>query len=293
MRPTRYQLRYRRSVEINDLNLTVTALTSANFSVAQSSTTGSGSGAIFNLTSDSNGNYAVSGIPTFGSNYALNEQITIVGSNLGGRDTQNDATLTLTSVGATTINNLTQSSTTGTGSGAIFTIAVDGAGNYSVNSIDAAGTNYEEGDSITISGDNLGGTSPLNDLTISVDDIETLSGAILHIDNVSVVRNNAPPTVISGINVSTKNSATEAIVVISDAIKQITYRDSYLAGKETALKNSINAIATQKKASDLLVTDFAVQDSLRQLQKTEIIKALTSDIQRAKYMAKIGMLQLI
>ena len=278
---------------INDLNLTVTALTSANFSVAQSSTTGSGSGAIFNLTSDSSGNYAVSDIPTFGSNYALNDQVTIVGSQLGGTDTQNDATLTLTSIGATTINNLTQTSTTGSGSGAIFTIAIDGAGNYSVNSIDAAGNNYEEGDSITISGDNLGGTSPLNDLTISVEDVETLSGAILHLDDVSIVRNDAPPTVISGINVSTKNSATEAITVISDAIKQIKYRDSYLAGKENALKNSINAISTQKKASDLLVTDFAVQDSLRQLQKTEIIKALTSDIQRAKYMAKIGMLQLI
>ena len=278
---------------INDLSLTVTALTSASFSVTQSSSTGSGGGAIFNLTSDSNGNYAVSDIPTFGSDYALNDQVTIVGSKLGGTDAQNDATLTLTSVGATTINNLTQTSTTGSGSGAIFTVAIDGAGNYSVNSIDAAGTNYEEGDSITISGDNLGGTSPLNDLTISVENIETLSGAILHLDDVSVIRTDAPPTVISGINVSTKNSATEAITVISDAIKQIKYRDSYLAGKETALKNSINAISTQTKASDLLVTDFALQDTLRQLQKTEIIKALTSDIQKAKYMAKIGMLQLI
>ena len=81
--------------------------------------------------------------------------------------------------------------------------------------------------------------------------------------------------------------------MISDAIKQIKYRDSYLAGKETALKNSINAISTQKKASDLLAAEFALQDTLRQLHKTEIIKALTSDIQRAKYMAKIGMLQLI
>ena len=68
---------------------------------------------------------------------------------------------------------------------------------------------------------------------------------------------------------------------------------SYLAGKEAALTNSINAISTQKTASNLLVTDLAVQDSLRQLKKTEVIKALTSDIQQAKYMAKIGMLQLI
>ena len=278
---------------INNLTLTVTALTSANYSITQSSTTGAGSGAIFSLSSDSTGNYVVSDIPTFGSNYALNDQVVINGSNLGGTDGQNNATLKLTTVGTTSISNVTQTSTTGTGSGAIFTIAIDGAGNYSVTSIDTAGTSYEEGDSIIVSGTNLGGTSPSNDLTILVENIETLSGAILHLDDVSVTRNNAPPTIISGIDVSTKNSATEAITVITDAIKQIKYRDSYLAGKEAALKNSINAISTQKTASDLLITDFAVQDSLRQLKKTEVIKVLTSEIQQAKYLAKIGMLQLI
>ena len=278
---------------INDLTLTVTALTSASYSVAQSSTTGSGNGAIFNLTSGSSGNYAVSNIPTFGSNYALNDQVVITGSNLGGTDGQNDATLTLTTVGATTISNVTQTSTTGTGNGASFTISIDGVGNYSVNSIGSGGTSYEEGDSIVVSGANLGGASPSNDLTISVENIETLSGAILHLDDVSVTRNDAPPTVISGIDVLTKNSATEAITVINDAIKQIKYRDSYLAGKEAALQNSINAISTQNTASDLLVSDVAVQDSLRQLKKAEVIEALTSDIQKAKYMVKIGMLQLI
>ena len=96
-------------------------------------------------------------------------------------DTNNDATLTLTAVGATTIANVTQTSTTGTGSGAIFTIAIDGAGNYSVTSINSAGTGYEEGDSITVSGANLGGTSSSNDLTVLVENIETLSGAILHL----------------------------------------------------------------------------------------------------------------
>jgi hypothetical protein len=43
----------------------------------------------------------------------------------------------------------------------------------------------------------------------------------------------------------------------------------------------------------LLITDVAVQDSLRQLKKADVIKALTSDIQQAKYLARIGMLQLI
>lgn len=278
---------------INNLTLTVTALTPASHSVTQSSTTGSGSGATFSLTSGSDGIYAVSDIPTFGSNYALNDQVIITGSNLGGVDTQNDATLTLTTIGATTINNVTQTSTTGTGSGAIFTIAIDGAGNYGVSSIDSGGTGYEEADSITISGADLGGASPSNDLTISVETIEAAAGAILHLDDLTVARNDAPPTVISGIDVLTKNSATGAMTVISDAIKQIKYRDSYLAGKEAALQNSINAISTQSKASDLLISDLAVQENLRQLKKTEVIKALSSDIQQAQYMAKTGMLRLL
>ena len=113
---------------INNLTLTVTTLTSANFSVAQSSTTGSGSGAIFNLTSDANGNCSIRYFNIW-KNYALNDRVTIVGSSRG-TDTQNDATLTLTSVGATTINNLTQTSTTELAA-ALTTIAIDGAGNYS------------------------------------------------------------------------------------------------------------------------------------------------------------------
>ena len=53
------------------------------------------------MASNSAGNYSVTDITTFGENYALNDQVTIAGSNIGGTDTQNDATLTLTSVGAT------------------------------------------------------------------------------------------------------------------------------------------------------------------------------------------------
>ena len=106
-------------------------------------------------------------ITTFGENYALNDQVTIAGSSIGGTDTLNDATLTLTSVGATTFSNVTQASTSGTGSGAIFTISIDGNGNYSVASINSGGSEYEPGDTITVSGASLGGTSPAHDLSIT------------------------------------------------------------------------------------------------------------------------------
>ena len=107
---------------VNDLNLTITSLIPATYNVSQSSTTGIGSGAVYRISTDNSGNYTVTDITTFGENYALNDQVTIAGSNIGGTDTQNDATLTITSVGANTISNVTQASTSGNGGGAIFTI---------------------------------------------------------------------------------------------------------------------------------------------------------------------------
>ena len=278
---------------INDLTLTVTALTPSSYSVSQSSSTGSGSGAIFTVASNSAGNYSVTSIPTFGSNYALNDQITIAGSNLGGTDTQNDATLTLTSVGAATFSNVTQASTSGNGSGAIFTISIDGSGNFSVASIDSGGAGYEPDDTITVSGASLGGTNPAHNLTITINNIETASGAILHIDNVSISRADEPQTIIQGIDISTKNLAIDAAAVIADAIKQIQFRDSYLASKEIALQNSLNAISAQTASSDLLITELSLKETLRQLKKSDVMNALIGDVHKSKYLLNSGLLRLI
>ena len=277
----------------NDLTLTVASITSENYVVTQSSTTGLGSGAIFTLTANSAGNYQVSAISTFGSNYALNDRVTIAGSNLGGTDTQNDATVTLTSVGPTTFNGVTQASTSGNGTGAIFTISIDGNGNYGVASITNGGSGYEPNDTITVSGASLGGTSPAHDLTITIDNIETTSGAILHIDNISVTRADEPPTIIEGIDISTEDTATEAAAVIADAIKQIQFRDSYLASKEAALQNSLNAISAQTSNSDPLITDPSVKNTVQQLKKLEVMELLLSDLQKADYLINSGLLKLI
>ena len=278
---------------VNDLTLTVTSLNPATYTVTQSSTTGLGSGAIFSISSDNSGNYSVTDITTFGENYALNDQVTIAGSNIGGADTQNDAFLTLTSVGATTFSNVIQASTSGNGSGAIFTISIDGSGNYSVASINAGGSGYEPDDTITVSGDSLGGTSPAHDLTITVNNIVTTSGAILHIDNISISRANEPQTIIEGIDISTKNAATEAATVIADAKKQIKFRNSYLASKELALLDSLKNISTQTTSSDLLITDLSLQESVRELKKLDVMNALMGDLQKAKYLLNSGLLKLI
>ena len=195
---------------INDLTLTVTALTPSSYSVGQSSTNGVGSGAIFTVASNSAGTYAVTDITTLGENYALNDQVTISGSNIGGSDVLNDATLTLTTVGATTFTNITQASTSGNGSGAILTISIDGFGNYNGASVTAGGSGYEPDDTITVSGADLGGTTPAHDLTVTIKNIETTSGAILHLDNVSINRADNPQTIIEGIDISSESAATEA-----------------------------------------------------------------------------------
>ena len=278
---------------VNDLTLTVTRLNPATYTVTQSSTTGLGNGAIFSISSNNSGNYSVTDITTFGENYALNDQVTIAGSNIGGTDTHNDATLTLTSVGATTFSNVSQASTSGNGSGAIFTISIDGSGNYSVASVNSGGSGYEPDDTITVSGASLGGTSPAHDLTITINNIVTTSGAILHIDNISISRANEPQTIIEGIDISTKNAATEAATVIADAKKQIKFRNSYLASKELALLDSLKNISTQTTSSDLLITDLSLQESVRELKKLDVMNALMGDLQKAKYLLNSGLLKLI
>ena len=70
-----------------------------------------------------------------------------------------------------TFTKVTQTSTSGTGTGAEFTITTDGNGGYSVATITKAGTGYAASDTITIDGTVLGGATPANDLTITISSV--------------------------------------------------------------------------------------------------------------------------
>lgn len=278
---------------INTAGISGAATGSSTFTnIGQSSTSGNGSGASFTISTDGSGNYFLNSVSSSGNGYQIGDSLTISGSSLGGVDGVNDLTLTVTALTPASYR-VSQSATTGSGSGAVFTIATNSAGNYSVTSINSGGSGYEPGDTITLSGANLGGTTPSHDLTLNVDNIEAVSGAILHIDNISVTRADEAPTIIAGIDISTQSAARDAADVISDAIKQIKFRDAYLASKEIALQNSINAISTQTTSSDLLITDLSVQENLRQLKKIDVVNALMSDVHKARYLASSGVLQLI
>ena len=138
--------------------------------VVQTSTSGSGTSAEFTVVASS-GDYTVT-VTNVGSGYAVGDTILIEGQNIGGTQTTNDLTLTIThlqgaSVGTATHTGETQTATSGSGSNAQFTVTTDGDGNYSV-AVTAIGSGYAVNDTITIAGTGIGGTSPANDIVLTV-----------------------------------------------------------------------------------------------------------------------------
>jgi|11BtaG_2_1085332.scaffolds.fasta_scaffold00365_3 hypothetical protein len=159
----------------NDLVLTVVRLSGSSADttaelyndVDQSATSGSGSGAKFTVIADGSGNYTVA-VTTIGSGYAINDTVTIAGTSLNGTSPANDIVLTVTGLTSVTYSNVTQSATSGSGSGASFDITRNGSGVYIVDSVVLIGLGYAINDTITIPGASLGGTTPANNCTITV-----------------------------------------------------------------------------------------------------------------------------
>ena len=171
---------------------TVTAISTAGVSVnagTTSSVTGSnlvGTGAEFTV-SISGGSYSTT-IDTAGTDYGANQTFTISGNDLAGLDITNDLTITISTVGATlreitavasagtaasgtgTFNNVVGINQDPIGTGATFDI-VRNNGTYTP-SLGDGGSDYRVGDKIDISGNSLGGQSPLNDLRIRVTAID-------------------------------------------------------------------------------------------------------------------------
>ena len=150
-------------------------------------TGGNGTAAAFNVTR--NGTTYSAAITSLGSNYQQNDVLTFLGSNLGGLDSTNDAQLTVTAVdgngGILTFNvtgtAVDTKSYTAVSSGAnlsgvdaTFDVAISGT-SYTVT-VNQAGDDYSVGQDLVIAGTSLGGTSPANDLTVTVASITGSTG---------------------------------------------------------------------------------------------------------------------
>ena len=160
-----------------------------NSSIAATYTGTSGTGAIFGIQSV-NGAYAATTLVA-GIDYQPTETYVVAGDLLGGTTPANDATITIDNVGGT--GDITAISITGTGSTAgtfqgketdnrigsagTFDVSISG-GNYAVT-VNQGGQNYGTNQTILLPGNLLSGTSPANDLTITVSTIDTVTdGAI-------------------------------------------------------------------------------------------------------------------
>ena len=151
-------------------------------------TGGNGTSAAFNITRT--GTSYSGAITNIGSNYQQNDVLTFLGTNLGGATTANDAQLTVTSVdgnGGILTFNVTGTAVdtkdyTAISSGAnlsgvdgTFDISISGT-SYSV-AVNNAGNDYSVGQELLIAGTTLGGTSPANDVTVTVASITGSTGA--------------------------------------------------------------------------------------------------------------------
>jgi hypothetical protein len=170
-----------------DFEFFITGLAALNGGVT---TVREGSGAIFDIANLGDGTYQTDGLQNPGSNYLAGHKIKILGTDLGGATPDNDCIITIDEVvngeivlwsveGTAAGTSMTgYTAVTGTnynvGSGfAVNDINRNDNGTYNIN-LYSTGTNYVEGDVITLSGANItGGTAPTNNFIFTV---ETVGG---------------------------------------------------------------------------------------------------------------------
>jgi hypothetical protein len=147
-----------------------------------------GSGAVFDIADNGDGTYGISGVQNGGTNYRQGHKILVLGTALGGATPANDCVVTVDSIsdGGVIFNWSVTGTAAGTvyalytaltgtnyqvGSGATFNYQKDPStntyNNYYNFGVVSGGSNYVGDDVLTISGDQLGGTSPANDMTFT------------------------------------------------------------------------------------------------------------------------------
>lgn len=139
----------------------------------QGTASANGVDAIFDIGTSTGTTYDLVTVVDGGSTYLAGETVLVLGSELNGVDTTNDATVTVTTVD--TLEDFAalaaDTETTTNGSGALIDIQRN-AGAYSITGIDTAGTLYAVGDQLDYLGTSLNGATTANDLTLDIDQVD-------------------------------------------------------------------------------------------------------------------------
>ena len=221
------------------------------------------------------GVYQIGAITTAGTGYVAYDRITILGTDLGGAALTNDAIVTVLTVdgsggiltasisgtsitGDATFNNISQDISSSIGIGALFNISrVDSE--YVISLVDGGG-DYSPTDTLTIYGTQLDGTSPTNDIVITVSTIG-VNGDILTFTSLGTsVTSDASFTLVSGTNlVPVGASATFDITRSGGSYTTATVNQSgtgYLVGNRITILGT--ALGGTTPTNDAIVTVTAV-----------------------------------
>ena len=142
------------------------------FTAVTGTASGSGTSATFDVTNTS-GTYTAT-VNAAGSDYAVNETVTIVGTNLGGATTANDATVTVTSVASSVLYSSAAYTYSGSGTGLVINVTRSG-GSYSVAIANAGTGGYKVGETLTVAGTALGGATTANDATVTINSVNNVA----------------------------------------------------------------------------------------------------------------------
>ena len=237
-----------------------------SYSSVAGTTAGNGVGATFNVV-NTNGTYTAT-IAQAGSNYAIGDTVTVVGADLGGATTANNATVTVANVGPVVYNNPTQSGYSGSGTNATFDIEKTGAA-YTTLTVTAGGSGFAAGETITIVGTQLGGATTANDATITITTVDG-AGAITAATIAGVAAVNGP---ITGITIAGTGASfgtiTRGMVVTGNGItgtvtvKTVTSQTSIILDTAVSLAdNAILSFVTNIKAG-MFVTGTGISGTVK------------------------------
>lgn len=243
--------------------------------------TSAGDGATFTITRVS-GQYNSVSVTGAGTGYRVGDRIRISGTVLGGTTPANDVILTVTTLvgggtsvtdpeagiqnvslvgtsvsGDATFANLTPDQTSGLGIDATFTVQRI-SGNYSVSVVNA-GSGYQVGDTITIFGTRLEGTSPANDLVITVSTLlAPLNGVETFTISGTSVSSDATYTSLSGnVEAPAGTNATFNITRSGGSYTSVTVNNSgsnYLLGERIKIAGTLLGGASPTNDLTLIIT---------------------------------------
>ena len=203
-------------------------ITDFNYYSGLTGTVRQGSGATFTIADNGDGTYGVSQPTLAGTNYRVGHKIKVLGTEIGGATPANDCVVTVNEINPTTGAITILGNVSGTAAGVAYQAYNDRSGtNYQTGSgfefeywgpfsgtdyndeddsgVVTPGTNYVEGDVVTISGTQLGGTSPANDMTVVV---SVSAGGVIGFNQTGTSQNTTYRIRISGSTVDFGSAGT-------------------------------------------------------------------------------------